>query len=544
MERKRISEENPKLHNSEISKRLGASWKMLSEEERKPFSEEAKRLRQIHIQEHPEYKYRPKRKPKMSMAAQLSHHHHKHSSSASGKKVPIPIPEYMPPPHPHHHGGSRAAVVPMYAYHPHPHSGHHYMPAHHADGGVATIHYPTTTRYYRPRSPDYSNGGRRSRSPVEISREYRHPSGVVYRAYSPPPRETTYYHRVPVEYEPTHYYNSNKNIKVDRASPEHQQRNDSRHHPQPQEDKNNNIENNENDGLAAPDAEYDKDNDENKSKPSTEEAATTKSTGKVGGEKRRKGVDDLLGEKMRKQAQTNNKRRKSETEEVTDENKNFTNSSRHPSNTDYRKHDVMAATTTKPVYYKYESYASPPRPSREYRHHGSSSYMVPVPIMLHPSSATSSSNSPHVIQPGGGGEICYKECCMVPAAPSYYQHHGLPPPSSQHPDRHVNSKRCYRNDKFNKCACVDCDRRGSNNARDGSRSPPLPRNKVYKDYVVYNGKDEEVNEDKERNIRSPFTNNNNNSADIGDGCDDDDVASSESKKPIKEEDEVKGGRSD
>ena len=41
------------MHNSEISKRLGASWKELSEEDRKPFAEEAKRLRQLHMQVRP-----------------------------------------------------------------------------------------------------------------------------------------------------------------------------------------------------------------------------------------------------------------------------------------------------------------------------------------------------------------------------------------------------------------------------------------------------------------------------------------------------------
>ena len=66
IERKKISEANPKMHNSEISKRLGQSWKLLSEEDRKPYAEEAKRLRQLHMKEHPEYKYRPKRKPKVS----------------------------------------------------------------------------------------------------------------------------------------------------------------------------------------------------------------------------------------------------------------------------------------------------------------------------------------------------------------------------------------------------------------------------------------------------------------------------------------------
>lgn len=62
IERRKICEQQPAMHNAEISKHLGKVWKTLSEEERQPFIDEAERLRVMHLQQYPDYKYRPRKK--------------------------------------------------------------------------------------------------------------------------------------------------------------------------------------------------------------------------------------------------------------------------------------------------------------------------------------------------------------------------------------------------------------------------------------------------------------------------------------------------
>ena len=64
IERRKINERQPDLHNAEISKQLGVRWKRLTDADRQPYIDEAERLRTLHIQEYPDYKYRPRKKPK------------------------------------------------------------------------------------------------------------------------------------------------------------------------------------------------------------------------------------------------------------------------------------------------------------------------------------------------------------------------------------------------------------------------------------------------------------------------------------------------
>ncbi|CAF2792303.1 unnamed protein product [Rotaria sp. Silwood2] len=83
LERRKIVQLAPDMHNAEISKYLGARWKCLTENERRPFIDEAERLKMLHLREYPDYKYKPRKRLRKGLLTNNSSIHIDASDTSS-----------------------------------------------------------------------------------------------------------------------------------------------------------------------------------------------------------------------------------------------------------------------------------------------------------------------------------------------------------------------------------------------------------------------------------------------------------------------------
>jgi hypothetical protein len=83
LERRKIVQLAPDMHNAEISKYLGARWKRLTDNERRPFIDEAERLKMLHSREYPDYKYKPRKRLKKGLLTTNSSIHIDTSDASS-----------------------------------------------------------------------------------------------------------------------------------------------------------------------------------------------------------------------------------------------------------------------------------------------------------------------------------------------------------------------------------------------------------------------------------------------------------------------------
>ena len=93
-----ILKEHPGINNAEVSKALGAAWRKLSEQDKEPYVEAARRLTEQHKMENPGYKYQPKRrkykrkrKPDKKTSTSTTPYKKTETRKLSGEKIHLPF---------------------------------------------------------------------------------------------------------------------------------------------------------------------------------------------------------------------------------------------------------------------------------------------------------------------------------------------------------------------------------------------------------------------------------------------------------------------
>ncbi|CAO4383090.1 unnamed protein product [Caenorhabditis nigoni] len=82
----------PGMKPSDISKQLGEVWKGMTDEDKKPYIDEAHKLKADFEKNHPDYKFQPKRKPKSAKSVESKTSNASQSSAPATPSSSITVP--------------------------------------------------------------------------------------------------------------------------------------------------------------------------------------------------------------------------------------------------------------------------------------------------------------------------------------------------------------------------------------------------------------------------------------------------------------------